>query len=138
PPALSCPSAHTAAMVGRDGRSTYVSAACRPLDDTQQEEAGQRLLTAFANDPQVRLGGNPVANHEISKTIEDDLRRAELLAIPLIVVLSLFIFRGFVASLLAPLAGVITVIISFFPPLQLASVTSLSIYALNLVTGLSI
>jgi len=131
-------SAHNPAMVGRDGRSTYVIAAFRPLDDTQQEEAGQRLLTAFANDPQVRLGGNPVANHEISKTIEDDLRRAELLAIPLIVVLSFFIFRGFVASLLAPLAGGITVIISFFLLRELASVTSLSIYALNLVTGLSI
>src|SRR5215475_10445367 len=131
-------SAHNPAMVGRDGRSTYVIAAFRPLDDTQQEEAGQRLLTAFANDPQVRLGGNPVANHEISKTIEDDLRRAELLALPLIVVLSFFIFRGFVASLLAPLAGGVTVLVSFFLLRELASVTSLSIYALNLVTGLSI
>ena len=79
-----------------------------------------------------------MANHEISKTIEDDLRRAELLAVPLIVLLSFFIFRGFVASLLAPLAGGITVIVSFFLLRELASVTSLSIYALNLVTGLSI
>jgi RND superfamily putative drug exporter len=131
-------SAHNPAMVARDGRSTYLIAAVRPLDDEQQEETGKRLITAFANDPQVRLGGNPVANHEISKTIEDDLRRAELLALPLIVVLAFFIFRGFVASLLAPLAGGITVIVSFFLLRELASVTSLSIYALNLVTGLSI
>ena len=131
-------SAHNPAMVARDGRSTYLIAAVRPLDDTQQEETGKRLLTAFANDPQVRLGGNPVANHEISKTIEEDLRRAELLAVPLIVLLSFFIFRGFIASLLAPLAGGITVIVSSFLLRELASVTSLSIYALNLVTGLSI
>src|SRR5262249_17320475 len=90
------------------------------------------------NNPRVTLGGNPVANHEISKTIEDDLRRAELLAVPLIVVLSFFIFRGFVASLLAPVAGAITVIVSFFLLRGLASIASLSIYALNLVTGLSI
>jgi hypothetical protein len=49
-------SAHNPAMVARDGRSTYLIAAVRPLDDTQQEETGRRLLTAFANDPQVRLG----------------------------------------------------------------------------------
>jgi RND superfamily putative drug exporter len=131
-------SAHNPAMVGRDRRSTYLIAALRRLDDEQQEEAGRRLLAAFADDPQVILGGNPVANYEISKTIEDDLRRAELLAVPLIVLLSFFLFRGFVASLLAPIAGVLTVLLSFFLLRELASVTSLSIYALNLVTGLSI
>src|SRR5215472_15673893 len=131
-------SAHNPAVVGRDGRSTYLIAAFRPLDDEQQEQAGKRLLTAFAGDPQLTLGGNPVANHEISKTIEDDLRRAELLAVPLIVLLSFFLFRGFVASLLAPIAGAVTVLVSFFLLRELASLTSLSIYALNLVTGLSI
>jgi RND superfamily putative drug exporter len=126
------------AMIGRDRRTTYVIAALRPLDDQQQEDAGKRLLATFAGDRRVTLGGNPVANHEISKTIEDDLRRAELLAVPLIVLLSFFLFRGFVASLLAPLAGGITVLVSFFLLRELASLTSLSIYALNMVTGLSL
>jgi uncharacterized membrane protein YdfJ with MMPL/SSD domain len=131
-------SAHNPAMVGRDRRSTYVIAALRPASDKEQEQAGKRLLAAFAGDRQVTLGGNPVANEEISKTIEDDLRRAEVLAVPLIVLLSFFLFRGFVASLLAPVAGGITVLVSFFLLRELASITSLSIYALNLVTGLSI
>jgi uncharacterized membrane protein YdfJ with MMPL/SSD domain len=131
-------SARNPAMVGRDRRSTYLIAALRPLDDEQQEEAGKRLLTAFAGDPQVTLGGSPIANREISTIIEDDLRRAELLAVPLLMLLSFFLFRGFVASLLAPIAGGITVIVSFFLLRELASVTSLSIYALNLITGLSI
>jgi uncharacterized membrane protein YdfJ with MMPL/SSD domain len=135
---LDARSAHNPAMVGRDQRSTYVIAALRPLDDKQQEEAGARLLSAFSGDPRVTLGGNPIANHEISKTIERDLRRAELLGLPLIVLLSFFIFRGFIASLLAPLAGGVTVLVSFFLLRELARATSLSIYALNLVTGLSI
>jgi uncharacterized membrane protein YdfJ with MMPL/SSD domain len=130
--------AHNPAMVSHDRRSTYVIAALRPLNDKQQEDAGERLLAAFAADTHVTLGGNPVANREISTTIEDDLRRAELLGLPLIVLLSFFIFRGVVASLLAPVAGVITVLVSFFLLRELASLTSLSIYALNLVTGLSI
>src|SRR5262245_12820162 len=131
-------SAHNPAMVARDRRSTYLIATLRRVDDKEQEQAGKRLLAAFAGDPRVTLGGNPVANEEISKTIEDDLRRAELLAVPLIVLLSFFLFRGLVASLLAPIAGGITVIVSFFLLRELASLTSLSIYALNLVTGLSL
>src|SRR5262249_17802751 len=107
-------SAHNPAMVGRDRPTTYVLAALRPLDNPRQGDGGKRLLGTFAGDRRVTLGGNPVANHEISKTIEDDLRRAELLAVPLIVLLSFFLFRGLVASLLAPLAGGITVLVSFF------------------------
>src|SRR5262245_45153422 len=135
---LDAASAHNPTMIGRDRRSTYLVAALRVLDDKQQEDAGRRLLAAFADDRSVTLGGNPVANHEISTTIENDLRRAELLAVPLIVLLSFFLFRGFVASLLAPLAGGITVLVSFFVLRELASLTSLSIYALNMVTGLSL
>jgi uncharacterized membrane protein YdfJ with MMPL/SSD domain len=131
-------SAHNPAMVARDRRSTYLIAALERVDDKEQEQAGKRLVAAFAGDPRVTLGGNPVANEEISKTIEDDLRRAELLAVPLIVLLSFFLFRGLVASLLAPIAGGITVLVSFFLLRELASLTSLSIYALNLVTGLSL
>jgi uncharacterized membrane protein YdfJ with MMPL/SSD domain len=131
-------SARNPAMVGRDRRSTFLIAALRPLDDEAQEEAGKRLVAAFADDARVVLGGSPVADHEISTTIENDLRRAELLAVPLILVLSFFLFRGFVASLLAPIAGAITVLVSFFLLRELTAVTSLSIYALNLVTGLSI
>jgi len=135
---LDADSAQNPSMIGRSGRVTYLIAQLRLLDDKQQEEAGKRLLAAFADDHRVTLGGNPVANHEISSTIEADLRRAELLALPLIVVLSFFLFRGLVASLLAPLAGGVTVLVSFFLLRELASLTSLSIYALNLVTGLSI
>lgn len=124
------------AMISRDRRETYLIAQLRPLDDKGAEAAGERLLAAFADDPRVTLGGNPVANREISVTIERDLRRAELLSVPLIVVLSFFIFRGFVASLLAPLAGLITVLASFFVVRLLAGLTDVSIYALNLVTGL--
>jgi uncharacterized membrane protein YdfJ with MMPL/SSD domain len=135
---LDATGARNPAMISRDRRSTYLVAALRLLDDSQQEDAGKRLLAAFADDRSVTLGGNPVANHEISTTIESDLRRAELLAVPLIVLLSFFLFRGLVASLLAPLAGGITILVSFFLLRELASVTSLSIYALNLVTGLSL
>jgi uncharacterized membrane protein YdfJ with MMPL/SSD domain len=135
---LDAATAGNPAMIGRDRRSTYVIAALRPLDDQQQEEAGKRLVATFAGDSRVTVGGNPVANHEITTKIESDLRRAELLAVPLIMVFSFFLFRGFVASLLAPIAGALTVLVSFFLLRELASITSLSIYALNLVTGLSI
>ena len=62
-------------MIGRDRRSTYLIAALQPLDD-EREQAGSAFLAAFADDADVTLGGSPVANHEISQTIEADLRQA--------------------------------------------------------------
>src|SRR5262249_10393601 len=48
---LDSSSAHNREMIARDRRSTYVIAAVRPLNDKDQEEAGKRLLAAFAGDP---------------------------------------------------------------------------------------
>src|SRR5215471_2382966 len=45
---LDAASARNPAMISRDRRTTYVIAALRPLDDTQQEDAGKRLLAGFA------------------------------------------------------------------------------------------
>src|SRR5262249_30115360 len=80
-PVLDASSANNPALIAHDRRSTYVIAATRPLSDQDQEATGKRLLATFAGDPRVTLGGSPVANEEISKTIEDDLRKSELLAV---------------------------------------------------------
>src|SRR5207244_11428433 len=67
-----------------------------------------------------------------------DLRRAEMLAFPLLFLLSLLFFRSLVAALLPPLIGGLAIVGTFLM-LRLASeVTSVSIFSLNLVTGLGL
>ena len=60
---------------------------------------------AFGDDPGVILGGPAVAGRQVAETVESDLTRAELIAFPLVFLLSLLVFRGVVAALLPPLVG---------------------------------
>src|SRR5262249_45333630 len=67
-----------------------------------------------------------------------DLAHAELLAFPLIFLLSLLFFRSLVASLLPPLLGGLAILATFFALRVVSSFTDLSVFALNLVTGLGL
>src|SRR2546421_10420637 len=54
--------AHDPAMVSRDGRSTYVLAYLKPLSDKRLKDEASRIESQFAGQPDVRLGGQAVAN----------------------------------------------------------------------------
>ena len=46
------------------------------------------------------VGGPALAQEQVNKQVESDLRRAEMLAFPLLFLLSLLFFRSLVAALL--------------------------------------
>ena len=102
------------------------------------KQAADRLLAAFADDPQVRLGGGAIASRQVTAAIQRDLRRAELIAFPLVLLLSFWVFRGFVASLLPPLVGAGAIALTFLGLRIAVEVHPLSVFALNLVTGLGL
>ena len=62
----------------------------------------------------------------------------ELLAFPIIFLLSLLFFRSLVASLLPPLLGGLAILATFLALRIVSSFTDLSVFALNLVTGLGL
>jgi uncharacterized membrane protein YdfJ with MMPL/SSD domain len=126
------------AFVSRDGRSTYLAAALEPTDDDAVQDAAERIVDELAGEPGVTLGGRAVAQKEINQQVEHDLRTAELYAFPLLFGLSLLFFRSLVAALLPLLVGGLAIVGTFLM-LRLASeLTSVSIFALNLVTGLGL
>src|SRR5205823_13594735 len=63
---------------------------------------------------------------------------AELLAFPFIFLLSLIFFRSVVASLLPPLLGGLAIVGTFFLLRLVSTFTDLSVFALNLTTGLGL
>ena len=67
-----------------------------------------------------------------------DLRRAELIAFPLVLLLSFWVFRGVVAAFLPPLVGAGAIALTFLGLRIAVEVHSLSVFALNLVTGLGL
>src|SRR6266571_3103930 len=129
---------HDSAMVSRDGRSTYVVAYFQPKSDLTIQNDAKRIESQFAGQSDVQLGDGAIANAQVNTQVGNDLARAELFAFPIIFLLSLLFFRSLVASLLPPFLGVLAILLTFFALRIVSSFTDLSVFALNLVTGLGL
>jgi uncharacterized membrane protein YdfJ with MMPL/SSD domain len=129
---------HDPAMVSRDGDSTYVVAYFKPASDKQVQDDAQTIMNRFASRKDVELGGAAIASAQTNTQVSKDLARAELFAFPLIFLLSLLFFRSLVAALLPPLLGVLAIVTTFFVLRVVSNFTDLSVFALNLVTGLGL
>src|SRR5689334_4965162 len=127
---------HDPTMVSKDGRSTYVVAWLRK--DADESKTADRLTAAFKGRSGVKLGGDAMAQREANKTVQEDLARAELLALPLLFLLSLWFFRSGVAAILPPLMGGVSIVLTFLALRIASEFMSLSVFALNLVTGLGL
>ncbi len=121
-----------ARLVSRDGHSALV------IVPAGGDRIADRAKAAFAHDPQVVLGGDPVVSQQVNEIVATDMKRAELIALPLLFLLSFLIFRGLVAAMLPPLVGLVTVAGALLGLRIASEMTSLSIYALNLITGLGL
>jgi uncharacterized membrane protein YdfJ with MMPL/SSD domain len=130
------PATHLAALVSRNGRQTAVLAAFATQEESATAVARLRPRLAAQD---VRFGGPDVAFSEINKRTSSDLRSAELLAFPILLLLSFWVFRGLIAAALPLLVGGFAIVITFLV-LRLinAEVTGLSIFAVNLVTGMGL
>jgi uncharacterized membrane protein YdfJ with MMPL/SSD domain len=129
---------HSRDFVSRDGRSTYLAVALKPTDDKKWQEAGADIADRLVGRPGILVGGGAVAQEQVNKQVEEDLRRAEMLAFPLLFLLSFVFFRSLVASLLPVMIGLLAIVGTFLI-LRLASeFGSISIFALNLTTGLGL
>ena len=129
---------HDPAMVARNGRSTYVVAYFRARSDLQISNDAKLIESRFSSQHDVKLGGDAIANAQVNTQVGNDLAHAELLAFPLIFLLSLIFFRSVVASLLPPLLGGLAILGTFFLLRVVSSFTDLSVFALNLTTGLGL
>ncbi|MCB1000241.1 MAG: MMPL family transporter [Acidimicrobiales bacterium] len=86
----------------------------------------------------VLLGGREAVFADVGHTIEGDLLRAEMIAVPLTLILLLFVFRGVVAASLPMFVGVIAVVGTLLSLFVIGSITDVSIYAINLTTALGL
>jgi len=125
-------------LVSRTGRAQYAAVSFKPSSDKAQQDAAKRIDDRLGGGPGVRLGGFAAAAQEVNKTVEHDLRRAELLAFPLLFLLSLVFFRSLVAAALPLLVGGLA-IVGTLVVLRLANeLTDISVFALNLTTALGL
>jgi RND superfamily putative drug exporter len=127
------------ALVARDGRSQYLTARfAADASDKAQQDAADRLRERLSAQPGVKLGGQAAAAGEVNRTVEEDLRRAELLAFPLLFLMSLVFFRSLVAAALPLLVGGLAIVGTFLVLRVANELTEVSVFALNLTTGLGL
>ena len=125
-------------FVSRDGDRTYLAVRLVPTEDDETQDTGERIADSLDDEPGVNVGGTAVAQQQINEQVESDLRRAELLAFPLLFLLSLVFFRSLVAALLPLLVGALAIVGTLVMLRVASELTSISIFALNLVTGLGL
>jgi len=127
------------ALVSRDRRETlvlgYFSARS---SENAATAAAQRIARGLRGVPGVTVGGDQLTFSQLEDAISAQLPKVELIAFSILLLLSLLAFRGLVAAALPLLVGAVAVAGSLLIMRALAQVTSLSVYSLNLVTGLGL
>ena len=86
----------------------------------------------------VEAGGFAAVFHEVGETLERDLLTAEMIAIPITLVLLIIIFGSVVSATLPLVTGVLSITGTFLVLRLLSEVTDVSIYALNLTTAMGL
>jgi uncharacterized membrane protein YdfJ with MMPL/SSD domain len=124
------------ALVSTDGRATYVAATLRAGAD--EDRTTERLTTRLERERGVTLGGGAVTQQEVGGQVQEDLARAEMIAFPALLLLSLLFFRGLVAALLPLLVGGISIVGTFLAIRLVNEGVGMSVFAINLVTGLGL
>jgi uncharacterized membrane protein YdfJ with MMPL/SSD domain len=125
-------------FVSRDGQATYLAVALNPIDDKDWQEAGGEIADRLEGRPGIAVGGAAVAQEQVNKQVEEDLRKAEMLAFPLLFLLSFLFFRSLVAALLPVMIGLLAIVGTFLILRLTSEFGSISIFALNLTTGLGL
>jgi uncharacterized membrane protein YdfJ with MMPL/SSD domain len=125
-------------LVSSDGQSAYIVVAITKHPNNNEDVAkaiAGRVTAAF---PQTTAGGSLIATKQVGDQVSKDLGRAEALAAPILFLVLVFVLRGVIVALLPLAAGLLSILTTFIFLRGVNSATSLSIFALNLVTGLGL
>jgi RND superfamily putative drug exporter len=126
------------AFVSSDGDATYFAVSLKPTGDKEVQDVGGEIADELSAHPGVVVGGFAVAQEQVNKQVEKDLKMAELIAFPLLFLLSLLFFRSLVASVLPLMIGGLAIVGTFLILRIASEFASISIFALNLTTALGL
>lgn len=132
----------SAAFISKDKTATYaIIATDKPIEETY------RLLTEFARDAdqsklRVSVGGEAASIKQTTEAANEFLLHAEMISIPILLVLLFVFFRSGVAALLPLVMSAVTIVGAFAIARFITNFFSIDTYAVNVITilglGLSI
>ncbi len=124
------------AFVSKDGTKTYVVAIYTSHGDP--DSTTEHLRDKLGEIDSVQVGGFGPAFQQVNEQVESDIIKAEMIAFPILFLVSLWVFRSAVAALLPLLVGALTIVGSLLVVRGINEMLDISIFALNLITGLGL
>ncbi|MGH2923345.1 MAG: MMPL family transporter, partial [Solirubrobacterales bacterium] len=125
-------------FLSKDRQSTYLAVSLNATGDKDRQDAAKAIADDLEEEPGVTVGGYALAQEQVNEQVEKDLRTAEMLAFPLLFLLSLLFFRSLIAAALPLLVGGLAIVGTFLLLRVASELGSVSIFALNLTTGLGL
>ena len=126
-------------LVSEDGNAAYLFIYGHDADPTLLSGLASILQEKYdgkIGNLRIYVGGFSMFNDAINKKISGDLKLAEAISIPLTFLFLLFVFGGLIASAMPVVVAVSAILGAFLILYLISLVTGVSIFALNLVTGL--
>ena len=124
-----------------DGNSAFLFIYSESTDWDEVQNLGKRMQEKYEGNYEtlrVYASGTGVFAHAINTKIADDLKLSEAISIPLTFIFLVFVFGSLVASAMPLLVGVSAILGSLLVMYLLTLFTGVSVFALNLITGLGL
>jgi len=124
-----------------DGNSAFLFIYSKSIEWDEVQNLGKRMQEKYEGNYEtlrVYASGTGVFAHAINTKIADDLKISEAISIPLTFIFLVFVFGSLVASAMPLLVGVSAILGSLLIMYLLTLFTGVSVFALNLITGLGL
>ena len=132
-------STHSPDFVSRDGHSTYVALQFKSSDDQDRVKALHRIEDRFeVPGLDVRFGGVTAMTEQVNALTGKDIGRAEMLSVPLLLLLLVLIFRSAIAAALPLATGTVVALGSFTVLRILTYFVQISSSVINVITILGL
>ncbi|PZF83743.1 MMPL family transporter [Jiangella anatolica] len=107
-------------------------------DDGEGEAAAAAERLESVDATSVVVSGGPLSDVEFSETAQEDVARAEMLTMPVVLILLLLVFGGILAAGLPLLIAVVGVGATFGTLFAFSQVTDVSVYSVQITTMLAV
>jgi RND superfamily putative drug exporter len=126
-------------LVSRDGHETYAAITLTAQGDDAKKAAYEKIKSDL-NAPGLttQVGGLVAFNSDGDTLTKKDVTHGEMLAMPLVLILLLFVFRGLVAAAMPLLIGILAILGAFTATRVIAEFTNVSTFAANTITLLGL
>ncbi|WP_159943809.1 MULTISPECIES: MMPL family transporter [unclassified Nocardiopsis] len=126
-------------LVSEDMHAVYVPVTLSGRTHAERlQQYGEVAEHLSSSNLEVHLGGTLAIEHELTETAEGDIVRAELVTLPVLLLLLVVIFGGLVAGLVPLAVGGLAILGSLTMLRALTHVTEVSVFAVNVATILGL